>query len=67
MSKKIEMVSDYREKLVKDLGQWAEDPRSMAAVNARAAREAETMAHMDRPLPHEIRTTDISPVEVYKL
>ena len=67
MANRTELVSGYRERLVNDLGVWAEDPRSIASVNARADRAQETMAHMDRPLPQEARASEMKPGEAYKL
>lgn len=67
MANRAEMISNYKQRLVRDLGIWEDDPRSMAAVEARTTRAAETINHMDKPLPQEIRTTNMKPEEAYKL
>lgn len=67
MSNKIEAVKEYRERLVQDLGIWAEDPRAIASVDARTQRVAETLVHMDRPSSYESTTTEMQPDRQYSL
>lgn len=67
MANRMETTAVYREKLVKDLGLWAEDPRSVASVHARADRATETLSHMDRPLHQGVQKTDMNPGQTYKL
>ena len=67
MQDRAELVNNYRDRLVRNLGIWEEDPRLVAAVDARAARVTETMTHMDRPTPKEVRSAEMKPGVAYKL
>ena len=59
MPSRAELVETKRSAMVAELGEWAEDPRSLAAVEARAARTAETFAHMDHQLPQEAKASSV--------
>ncbi len=67
MQSRAELVSNYRDRLVRDLGIWEDDPRLVATAAAKAARVTETLAHMNRPTPGEVRSAAMKPGESYKL
>ena len=64
---RLEMVNEFEQRNIRDLGLWAEDPRSLAAVYAKTERVIDTLAHLDKPLTREEQKSAMKPGVEYSL